>query len=83
MTRYTKRDLRAVDVLAMFLVGVGIVLALIALFAVVGSKGGADTLLLWIAAGSTLALGTALNLKVRRLIRTEGEEPSEYGDVAE
>ena len=83
MTTYTKRDLRAVDLLGLVLLSVGIVLASIALFRTLAPKGSGDALLLWIAAVSTLALGTALNLKVRQLIRTKGEEPREYEGVPE
>jgi len=83
VTTYTKRDLRAVDLLAMVLFGVGIVLALIAVAKLTSSKGGGDTLLLWIGAVSSLSLGTALSLKVRQLVRNKGEEPKDYDGVPE
>ena len=79
MTTYTKRDLRAVDLLALVLFVVGIVLALFAVFQVARQ----NTLLLWIAAVSTLSLGAALNLKLRQLVRNKGEEPQDYDGVPE
>ncbi len=78
MTTYTKRDLRAVDLLALVLFVIGIVLALFAVFQV-----RQNTLLLWIAAVSTLSLGVALNLKLRQLVRNKGEEPQDYDGVPE
>ena len=78
MTTYTKRDLRAVDLLALVLFVIGIVLALFAVF-----KVRQNTLLLWIAAVSTLSLGVALNLKLRQLVKNKGEEPQDYDGVPE
>lgn len=83
MTTYTKRDLRAVDLLALILVCIGGLLALAALSKVLGTKDGGNSPLLWIGAVCTLALGTALNLKVRQLVRHKGQEPKEYDGVPE
>jgi hypothetical protein len=78
LTTYTKRDLRAVDLLALVLFAVGIVLVLVALI-----RSG-DTLLLWIGAVSTMSLGAALKLKLRQLHRNLGsEEPNKFGGVFE
>ena len=63
----------------MVLFVVGIVLALFAVFQVARQ----NTLLLWIAAVSTLSLGVALNLKLRQLVRNKGEEPQDYDGVPE
>ena len=83
MTTYTKRDLRAVDRLSLFLCSVGIVLTLCAVVSLVTSSSGRRTTLLWIAALSLLCLGTALNLKVRQIVRHKGEEPKELDGVPE
>lgn len=77
MTTYTKRDIRAADMLAMILFGFGAVLVLFSVCKTtdeVGKQGGsvAGT---WIIAAVFLALGTALNLKVRQLVRTNGMQP--------
>ena len=82
LTTYTKRDLRAVDLLTLVLFSVGIVLVLIALIRLLSAAG--DTLLLWIGAVSTMSLGTALKLKLRQLLRNLGsEEPNKYRGVFE
>ncbi len=83
LTTYTKRSLRAVDLLALVLRVVGVVLALVALLGVLESKRGGTTPLPWIGAASTLALGTAPKLKVRQLVRRRGMEPEEYEGVPE
>lgn len=75
MTTYTKRDIRAADMLAMILVGFGVVLLLFAalpLIAAKSGKGGGANPALWIVAGVFVALGVALNLKVRQLVRNQG-----------
>jgi len=78
LTTYTKRDLRAVDLLTLVLFSVGIVLVLVALI----RPGRA--VLLWIGAVSTISLGTALKLKLRQLLRNLGsEEPNTYAGVFE
>lgn len=82
MTSYTKRDLRAADMLAMVLVGLGFLLALAALLRGAG-KGLPATPAQWIAAGSLLVLGFAVHLEVRQLVRHRGREPEEYPGVPE
>jgi hypothetical protein len=83
MTTYTKRDLRAADMLAMILFGFGVVLLCFAILKTTGAtdKDGGSVVGTWIVAGVFLALGTALNLKVRQLIRTKGAEPVDYDGV--
>jgi hypothetical protein len=82
VTTYTKRDIRAADALAMILFGLGVVLVFFAVFKTIGKadKGG-SVVGAWIIAGVFLALGTALNLKVRQLVRTKGAEPVDYDGV--
>ncbi len=83
MTTYTKRDIRAADILAMILFGFGVVLLGFAIFMTLGKtgKGGGSAFPMWLMAGVFLALGTALNLKIRQLIRAEGTEPTDYDGV--
>lgn len=82
MTTYTKRDIRAADMLAMILFGFGVVLVFFAVFKTIGNAGkGGSVVGTWIIAGVFLALGTALNLKVRQLVRTKGAEPVDYDGV--
>ena len=83
VTSYTKRDIRAADMLAMILFGFGVVLAFFAVFKMVGKadKAGGSVVGAWILAGVFLALGTALNLKVRQLVRNKGAEPVDYDGV--
>ncbi len=81
MTRYTKRDLRAADLLALVFVGLGFALLLVAVISSASGKGGEGSPVLWIVAGACLALGTALHLKVRELVRNKGREPEEYPGV--
>jgi len=83
VTTYTKRDVRAADMLAMILFGFGVVLVFIAIFKTTGKVGteGGSVAGTWIIAGVFLALGTALNLKVRQLVRTKGTEPVDYEGV--
>ena len=83
MTTYTKRDIRAADILAMVLFGFGVVLVLFAVLKATGKvgDGGGSVVGLWIVAGVFLLLGGALNLKVRQLIRSKGVEPVDYDGV--
>jgi lipopolysaccharide export LptBFGC system permease protein LptF len=83
VTTYTKRDIKAADMLAMILVGFGVVIVFFALFKTIGKAGkaGGSVAGTWITAGVFLALGTALNLKVRQLVRTKGVEPVDYDGV--
>lgn len=85
MTVYTKRDIRAADMLAMILFGFGAVFVCFAAFKTTGKvgKAGDSAVGTWIIAGVFLALGTALNLKVRQLVRTKGAEPVDYDGVPE
>jgi hypothetical protein len=93
VTTYTKRDLRAADMLAMTLLGLG---AMLIVFGVVKLTGSAASLnakqqidesripvSLWVAVASFMLLGMALNLKVRELVRSKGREPEDYAGVAE
>lgn len=83
MTTYSKRDIRAADLLAIILFGFGVVLAVFALLDSASAKGpgSGGAIGSWLMAAVFLALGTALNLKVRQLIRTKGVEPKEYDGV--
>lgn len=82
MTTYTKRDIRAADMLAMVLFGFGAVLVFYAGLGTLGkAEQGGSAVGAWILAGVFLALGTALNLKVRQLVRTKGVEPVDYDGV--
>ncbi|HEX5050913.1 MAG TPA: hypothetical protein VFZ65_03995 [Planctomycetota bacterium] len=83
MTTYTKRDIRAADMMAMILFGFGVVLVFFAVFKMIGKadKEGGSVAGTWIIAGVFLALGTALNLKVRQLVRNKGVEPVDYDGV--
>jgi lipopolysaccharide export LptBFGC system permease protein LptF len=85
MTTYTKRDIRAADILAMILFGFGVVLVCFAVFKTTGTLGkeGGSVVGTWIIAGVFLALGTALNLKVRQLVRTKGAEPVDCDGVSD
>ena len=88
--RYGERDLRAVDVLALLLVGLGILCAV--LTALSWSKGPSE---LASSAGARwavssivlLALGCALNIKLRRVLKRGGAETGanllEPGDTGE
>lgn len=81
MTCYSKRDIRAADVLAYLLTGLGMVLMFCAF---------------WLARKEVLferpalalgfvffGFGTMLNLKVRELIHNKGVEPVDYEGVPE
>lgn len=82
MTTYTKRDIRAADLLAMILFGFGVILAVCAGFGTFGkAEQGGSAAGAWILAGVFLALGTALNLKVRQLVCAKGAEPVDYDGV--
>lgn len=84
MTHYTKRDIRAADMLAMILVGFGVVLLLFAVLPPLLAKNmGGLHLGLGLLSAVFLLLGTALNLKVRQLVRNAGREPDEYPGVPE
>lgn len=82
VTNYTKRDIKAADMFALILVGFGVALVFFAIFKTMGktAKGG-SVVGTWIIAGVFLALGTALNLKVRQLVRNKGVEPVDYDGV--
>ena len=86
MTTYTKRDIRAADILAMVLVGLGVLVLLLAAlplgFAQL-TNGGASRPGLWIAGGVFVLLGTALNLKIRQLARNAGRESEDHPGVPE
>lgn len=86
MTTYTKRDLRAVDMFALILVGFGVVLMLCAampLIAAGSDKGGGTNPALWIVAGVFVVLGVTLNLKLKQLVRNQGREPEDHPGVPE
>ena len=85
VTHYTKRDVRAADMLAMILFGFGLVLVVFAVFKTIGKadKESGSVAGTWIIAGVFLALGTVLNLKVRQLVRNKGAEPVDYDGVPE
>jgi len=86
VTSYTKRDIRAADMLAMMLVGIGIVLVLFAALPVIltkADKNGGSGPALWIAGGVFILLGAALALKIRQLVRNRGREPEDYPGVPE
>lgn len=84
MTQYTKRDIRAADMLAIILVGFGVVLlSFAALPPLVAKEPGGSHPALWILSGVFLLLGTALNLKVRELVRNAGREPGDHPNVPE
>jgi len=92
MTIYTKRDMRAADMLALILFGFGVVLSLLAMItnfgwlqapAVEGKPvaGPRSAFSLWLMAVVFLMLGAAMNLKVRQLVRNKGREPDDYAGV--
>lgn len=84
MTTYTKRDLRAADLLAAILFGLGVVMLAFAALPWFQSKptvSAGDNLPLWIEGGVFAILGLALNLKLRELIRNRGKEPEQYPGV--
>jgi lipopolysaccharide export LptBFGC system permease protein LptF len=85
VTTYTKRDVRAADMLAMILFGFGVVLVLFAIFKMIGKtdKSSGSIAGTWIIAGVFLGLGMALNLKVRQLVRNKGVEPVDYDGVSD
>lgn len=83
MTTHTKRNLRAADMLALILLGFGLVLAGSAVLRMTGKAGSesGSPVGLWILAAVFVALGLALNLKVRQLIRNQGRESADYEGV--
>ncbi|MBX3462787.1 MAG: hypothetical protein KF830_06425 [Planctomycetes bacterium] len=86
MTTYTKRDIRAADMLAMILIGFGLVLILFQVLPLMNAKPDVKVQMspvVWILAGVFVLLGLALNLKVRQLVRNKGREPEDYPDVPE
>ncbi|MEM7165848.1 MAG: hypothetical protein AAF581_10310 [Planctomycetota bacterium] len=83
--RHTKRDLRAADMLALILVGLGLIMVARGawfLFADEGAgpKGGSRVALVGVV---LLALGGAVNLKVRELARNGGSEVPDNGSSTE
>ena len=88
-TTYTKRDLRAADMLAMIFVGLGVLIAfglacpLDAPGVGKAAKASASGFGSWLVVMALLSLGTALNMKVRQLIRSGGREPDDHGSVPE
>ena len=76
MTTYSKTDIRAADMLAVTLSGLGILLLAFAAFETIG-KGAhpSSNIRLWLSAGVFLPLGLALNFKIRQLVRNQGTEP--------
>ena len=99
MSNYTKRDIRAADMLALILIGLALVLVISAVLpqfagaeglkgwkgmkAVENAAPHTRTVGLWVAASVFLALGGALHLKVRQLVRNGGREPEDYAGVPE
>src|SRR5690606_18552239 len=88
MTTYTKRDLRAADMLAMILFGFGVVLLLIAMSTTFGWLQGSgeagkpvasprSAFKIYLMATVFLMIGGALSLKIRQLVRNKGREPEE------
>jgi len=74
---YTKREIRAVDLLAMILFGFGLLLVLLAVLRTYRADEAGSAVGGWIVAGVFLLLGLALNLKVRQLDRNNGTEPTQ------
>jgi hypothetical protein len=69
--QYSARELRAVDMLAMVLVGFGLAAAVL---------GAALPRLRWIPCGIVLAtMGFILNAKLRRIVRNGGQEEARAG----
>lgn len=82
---YTRREVRAVDLLAVILFGFGLVLVLFAVLKMYGADESGSAAGAWIVAGVFLMLGLALNLKVRELVRNNGAEsaqPREHSSPA-
>jgi len=83
MTTYTKRDIRAADMLAMILVGFGTLLLLCGAKALLLGKVGGTNPAVWVLAGVFLCMGAALNFKIRDRVRNGGREPGDYPGVPE
>lgn len=87
MTRYTKRDLRAVHLLALLLFGIGLLLATCAVMVHVRPPVHVAWPRLaefsWMPAIVVFATSAMLQWKVRQLVRNRGEEPEEYAGVPE
>jgi len=84
MTTYTKRDIKAADMLAMILVGFGVVLLLLAAMPIIAAKSGKEggtNPALWVVAAVFVFLGVALNLKIKQLVRNQGREPEDYPGI--
>ena len=83
MTTYTKRDIRAADMLAMILSGFGVVLFVFAALPLITGKTGkgGTSPTLWTLATVFVALGVALHLKIKQLVRNQGREPEDYPGV--
>lgn len=92
MSTYSKRDLRAADMLAILLLGLGAIVTASAVLQAAGvvdawSKAGSTAggwaagPLPWAYGGGLLLLGGALGLKVRQLVRNRGREPVDYDGV--
>jgi len=86
MTRYTKRDLRAVHLLALLLFGIALLLGGCAFLAHRATPLQTTLRLApfwWIPASVLLVISATLQWKVRQLVRHRGEEPEEYAGVPE
>jgi hypothetical protein len=76
VTTYTKRDIRAADLLAVILFGFGLLLVVLAVLKMFEAERTGSAVGTWLVAGVFLMLGLALNLKVRQLGRNKGAEPA-------
>ena len=82
MKTYTEREIRMADVAAAVLFGFGVIVALAAAWKSFGQMSedrGGNAIAAWVLAVVFLALGTALNLKVRQ-IRRDGHREKEHPD---
>ena len=82
MTRYNKRDMRSVDMFALFLAAAGAVMLLPSLASAASAEVSAAPVA-WFSALAFLVLGLALHFKVRDLSKNGGREPEEYPGVPE
>lgn len=90
MTSYSKRDIRAADILAVILFSIGLILLGLAIFetatqpkVAIDPRAGGVVRVLWFFAGTFTLMGGALGLKVRELARNGGREPVAYEGVPE